>query len=81
MPSSGGISPGRPDPLGPSRALDAGGAHQPAGLIATDVDPGPAGGLPELANSVELSFKSVTSLGMRAASLTARAEGAGSFVA
>jgi hypothetical protein len=32
-----------------SRPFDAGGPHQPGDLITSDVVPGPAGGLPQLA--------------------------------
>ena len=53
MPRRGWIWPGRLDPLRTRRALDAGGSHEPTGLVPADVDPGTAGGLPELADAVD----------------------------
>lgn len=47
------IGPGRLDPLRERCALDAGSAHQPTGLVAADVDPVAASGLPELANTID----------------------------
>jgi len=46
VPASVVIAPGGPDPLGAPGALDPGLAHQPAGLVTADIDPGTPGGLP-----------------------------------
>lgn len=69
--------------LRPPRTFDTGRAHESAGLIATDIDTGTAGGFPELADAVDrvVALPSVTSSGVRTASLIARAEGTRSFAA
>src|SRR5206468_4795886 len=43
-----------PDALGAQRALDTGLAHQPGGLVTTDIDPGTPGGLPQLPGAIDL---------------------------
>ena len=53
MPRRRRIRPGRLHSLAPGCALDAGHAHEPTGLVPADVDPCSAGGLPELADTVD----------------------------
>ena len=52
VPRGGRIRPRRRHALRTGRALDARCAHEPAGLVSTDLDPRTAGALPELTDPV-----------------------------
>ena len=47
------VRPGGADPLSAPDTLDPSGAHQPGDLVPADVVPGAAGGLPQLAGTVD----------------------------
>src|SRR5438309_11642695 len=54
MPASTLLPSRGADPPGAQHALDAGLAHQPGSLIPADLDPRPAGRLPQLPRPIDL---------------------------